>query len=93
MFEDILQETPAYQRILEKGREEGREEIMQEQRQELLNVILDRFPALLRLAQHQMVAIDDPTLLLRLLVKISTAPSIEAAKALLLAPSEGQEPG
>ncbi len=96
MLEDILQETPAYKQILrrgeEKGREEGREEGQLEAlRQTVVDVIIERFPQLLRLARKQVAVVDSPTQLRHLVVKISIAQNIEEARRELLAVDEEQE--
>ncbi len=58
MLEDILRDTPVYQEVLaegeEKGLEKGREEgKLEAQRQTLLDVVQERFPAIARLAKQQ----------------------------------------
>jgi len=99
VFNDILRETPVYQEVfeegvekgLEKGRLQGREEALQEalqqelqrQRQTLLDIVLERFPKIARLASKLIEAIDDPAILLGLIVKMSTVQTAEEAKQLL----------
>ena len=95
VFNDILRETPIYQEVLEegleKGIEKGREEALQqarqeklhEQRQALLNVIMERFPKIVRLVRKQVEAIEDPAILWHLIVKMSTVQTAEEAKQLL----------
>lgn len=100
MLGDFLRDSPVYQEVLEeglekgiekgleKGREEGlakgREEAMQQQRSALFNITLDRFPELVRQVNKAATTIDDPAILLQLIVKISTAQTSEEVKYLLL---------
>ena len=104
MLGDFLRDSPVYQEVLEegleKGREEGREEgleegmakareeTMQQQRNVLLEIVIDRFPELIRQAKKDVDSIDDPAILLRLIVKMSTVKNVEEAKRLLLALSQ-----
>lgn len=106
MLGDFLRDSPVYQEVLEegaekglekgleKGREEGlakgREEAMQQQRNALLEIVIDRFPELFRQAKKDADAIDDPAILLRLIVKMSTIKNVEEAKRLLLALSQDE---
>jgi len=99
MLNDTLRNTRAYQKILnegrEKGREEGlekgREEALHQQRQTLLDIILERFPSLVRSMKKHIEAIEDPTLLSRLIVKMSTVKTAKEAKQLLLTVSGDNE--
>jgi len=88
MLNDTLRNTKYYQKILKEGREEGREEELQQelqrQREALVDIVLDRFPRMVRLFKKQADTIEDPSLLLRLIVKISTAQSSEEAEQHLL---------
>ncbi len=100
MINDTLRNTRAYQKILkegldeglEKGREEGREEAqrealsqeLQRQHQTLLDIILERFPSLVRPMKKPIEALEDPALLSRLVVKMSTVQTAKEAKQLLL---------
>jgi predicted transposase/invertase (TIGR01784 family) len=99
---DILRETPIYQEILKEGREEGLEEGLEQglQRgqlealsQAVIDVVVERFPKLVRLAKKQVAAVEDPDLLRHVLVKVSIAQSLEEARQLLLAVDEAQELG
>jgi predicted transposase YdaD len=95
MLQDALRETPAYQRILEEGREEGREEWLekgrrealqqqlQKQREGLLDVMLERFPLLARRARDYAKSVDDPDKLLRLIVDMAKASTAEDAERIL----------
>jgi predicted transposase YdaD len=96
MLEDILRDTPVYQEVLaegeEKGLEKGRELGFKEgelgaQRQTLLDIVQERFPAMARLAKQQADAIEDPDVLRRLTVKISIVKTSKEAEQYLLNPS------
>ena len=92
MLEDILRDTPVYQEVLaegeEKGLEKGREEgKLEAQRQTLLDVVQERFPAIARIAKQQADAIQDPEVLRRLTVKISVVKTSKEAEEYLLNPS------
>src|SRR5258708_34590647 len=96
MLNDTLRNTKYYQNILKEGREEGleegiakgrreeRQQELQRQREALVDIVLDRFPRMVRLFKRQADTIEDPSLLLRLIVKISTAQSTEEAEQHLL---------
>ena len=96
MLNDTLRNTKYYQNILKEGREEGLEEgiekgrreerqrELQRQREALVDIVLDRFPQMVRLFKKQVDTIEDPSLLLRLIVKISTAQSSDEAEQHLL---------
>jgi len=77
---DVLQESRAYQKI----KQEGREEILQEVTQKLLGIVEARFPDILDLARKQTTSIDDPTVLVDLAIKMSIVQSPDEAKQNLL---------
>lgn len=93
MLSDFLQDSPVYQEVLEEGiekgleigREEGRREAISQQlqrerqslREAVLDVVLERFPEIARQVKRQTNTIDDPAIMLGLLVKIGTAKSAE----------------
>ena len=88
MLEDILRETPVYQEVLAEGEEKGREEgKLEAQRQTLLDIVQERFPAIARLAKRQADAIEDPEVLRHLTVKISIVKTSQEAEQYLLNPS------
>jgi predicted transposase YdaD len=96
MLEDILRDTPVYQEVLakgveeglEKGVEKGREEgKLEAQRQTLLDIVEERFPAITHVARRQAEAIKDPDVLRRLTVKISVVKTSQEAEQYLLNPS------
>ncbi len=84
---DILRETPIYQEILKEGREEGLEAL----RQAVVDIIVQRFPKLARLAKKQVAVVEDPELLRHVLVKVSVVQTAEEAKQHLLALDEADE--
>jgi len=97
---DILRESPAFQKIMQvgwkEGMEEGRQEGIQEGivqghqetlktlRQTLLKIVNARFPKILHLAKGQGAIIDDPDVLEDLIVKISTAQTLQEAQNYLI---------
>src|SRR5712692_8248974 len=92
---DIIRETPIYQLILKEGREEGIEEGVEKGqrdalRQAVVDVVLERFPKLVRLAKKQVIAVEDIALLRRLNVKVSIAQNAQEAKKYLLSVDEDE---
>ncbi len=102
MLGDFLRDSPVYQEVLEEGVEKGieqgleqglakaRDETMQQQRRALLEIVIERFPELVRQAKKEADAIDDPAILLNLIVKMGTVKNLEEAKQLLLALSPNE---
>jgi len=93
---DILRETPIYQEILKEGREEGIEQGIEQGElrglnQAVVEVVVKRFPKLVRLARKQVVLAEDTAILLDLIGKLSIAQSVEEAKQYLLAIEEDEE--
>ena len=96
VLDEILRNTPAYQKILkegraeglEKGLEKGRQEVLQRelqrQREALLDVVRTRFPMMERQAKRHVEYIEDTSILLRLIIKMTTVPTAEEATQLLL---------
>lgn len=105
MLGDFLRDSPIYQEVLEEGLEKGiqqgleqglakaREETMQQQRHALLEIVIERFPELARQVKRDADAIDDPAILLQLIVKMGTVKNLEEAKRLLLALSSEENDG
>lgn len=101
MLKDILRDTPAYQRILEEGLEAGLEkglekgfqrgrqetikQELQHQRKALLNLLLDRFPRIVRRTKKYVDAIDDTEIMLSVIIKMATIQTAEEAEQLLAA--------
>ena len=91
MLEDILRDTPVYQEVLAEGEEKGLEKGIKEgelraQRQTLLDIVQERFPAIARLAKQQADIIEDPEVLRHLIVKISIVITYKEAEQYLLNP-------
>ncbi len=89
MHNNIFAQTPTYQRLVKQGREEGleqgREEGIEALRQTLVDVVQEHFPEIVAFAQKQVEGIEDLTLLRHLIVKMSTARTIQEAIQLLIA--------
>ncbi len=86
MLEDILRDTPVYQEVLAEGMEKGMEKGLEAQRQTLLDIVQERFPAIARLAKRQVDAIEDPEVLRHLTVRISVVKTSQEAEHFLLNP-------
>ncbi len=100
MLNDIIRNTRYYQGILKEGREEGREEGLEEglekgreevfrqelqrQREALLDIVIKRFPKIVRSVRKQIEAIDDSAILWHLIVEMSAVQTDEEARELLL---------
>jgi predicted transposase YdaD len=87
MIEDFLRDTPVYQEVLAEGMEKGLEKGLEAQRQTLLDIVQERFPAIARLAKQQADVIEDPEVLRHLTVKISIVKTSQEAEQYLLNPS------
>jgi hypothetical protein len=86
---DILRESPYYQEILEEGREEGLEKgreqgQLEALRQTVIDIVLERFPKMIRTTRKQVAFVEDPAILRHLIVKMSISQSMEEAKQHLL---------
>ncbi len=84
MLEDILQESPFYQRILHQGEEKGKVQGLEKMRQIVLGIVQARFPRLVRLAKKQVAVVDDLDILSKLIVNLSLAKDGAEAKEKLL---------
>jgi predicted transposase YdaD len=87
VLDEILRNTPAYQKILK----EGRQEALQEEHEALLDVIRTRFPKIERQAKKLVEGIEETSILLRLIIKMTTVPTAEEAIQLLLDANENDE--
>ncbi|MGH2496900.1 MAG: hypothetical protein ACRDIV_19525 [Ktedonobacteraceae bacterium] len=93
---DIIRESPYYQEILkegmeegvEKGREEGKLEAL---RQTVMDIVVERFPRLVRIARKQVTFTEDPVVLRHVIVKLSMAQTTGEAKQHLLEMDEEDE--
>lgn len=82
---DVLRESPYYQEILQEGRQEGIQEgRLEGQRETLLAIVQARFPKMVRLTTKLVTAINDPTSLQDVTVKISMAQTTEEVQQYLL---------
>ena len=96
---DIIRESPYYQEIwkeaLEEGIEEGREEERREHiaalHQTVIDIVLERFPKLVRFTRKQLVFADDPAILRHLIVKLSISKTAEEARQYLQEVDEEEE--
>lgn len=103
VLDEILRNTPAYQKILREGRAEGLEEglekgrkvalqqELQRQREALLEVIRARFPRVERQAKKLVESIEDTSILLHLIIKMTTVATVEEAMQLLFDANEDEE--
>jgi predicted transposase YdaD len=76
---------------LEKGLEEGREEGIRNMRLSILDIVKVRFPAIVDVVKKGLDSIDDPMLLRRLNLKMSTATDANEAARALFRITEGEE--
>jgi len=84
VFNDILRETWVFQEIMQEGEEKGLKKGLEELRRTLLDVVQARFPELSFLARGQIAFVEDLEVLRSLIVKMSTAQSMEEAQQHLL---------
>ena len=84
VLDEILRNTPAYQKILKEGRQEALQQELQREHEALLDVIRARFPKIERQARKEVEGIEDTSILLRLIIKMTTVPTAEEAIQLLL---------
>jgi hypothetical protein len=77
---------------LKEGREEGIQVGQLEAlSQAVVEIVLKRFPRIVRLARKQVAVIEDTSVLLNLIDKLSVAQSAEEAKQHLLAVDEDED--
>lgn len=101
---DIIRESPYYQEILKEGLEEGREEGLEKGfkkgreegqlealRQTVMDIVVERFPKLLRIARKQVTFTEDPVALRHVIVKLSMSQTTGEAKEYLLEMDEEDE--
>lgn len=97
---DIIRESPYYQEIRKEGRDEGLEEGLEKGREEgqlealrqtVIDIVVERFPRLLRVARKQTTFTEDPVALRHAIVKLSMAQTTEEAKQHLLEMDEEDE--
>ena len=93
MLRDILEESWTYQELKEDAKEAARREVAQEAHQleltrlrsALSAITQKRFPKLARMAKPLGNGIDEPDVLLNLIINISTAHSLEEATNIFIA--------
>ena len=78
---DILRESPAYQWILDEGREEG---IQQGMQQAVINMVVARFPELESLARARITAVSNLERLQHLIIDLTISHNQEEAQRVLL---------
>jgi predicted transposase YdaD len=88
MLYDVLQESRAYQKIKQEGREEGE---LQALHRTLLTVVQARFPGIVQLATKRTAEIHNTAALEDLIVKLSLAQTLEEARQYMLTLDEEQE--
>ena|SRR5436190_245360 len=92
VLNDILRETPAYQWILQegflKGQMEERQKTLLAMREVLVKMVQGRFPPLSALATKQVDRVEDVEKIQDLLIKISTALTLEQVQQHLLSIEE-----
>ena len=86
MYQDFIKETDLYQFILEEGVEkglsQGREEGVEAFHQLILDDVCERFPELTALALERVDAVHDLEILKKLVRAMTSAGSVEQARAL-----------
>ncbi len=96
MLKDVLEESWAYQEMVQKGLEKGLEQGLEKGlekglealRQAIVDVVQERFPEIAALTKKRVDAIEDLALLRRLNLKMSTAQTIQEAEQSLTALDE-----
>ena len=91
MLQDILKDSWAYQELMEEGRQDARQQELRRQRQTLIDIVLGRFPKIVRQVQKHIDMIDDPALLQSLIVKISLTKRAKVVTKLLVSLSGDDE--
>lgn len=101
-MQEQLNESPVYQEMtrmareagfevgleqgLEKGLQQGQ---LQALREMVTEIVIERFPELMRLAREKAANANEPLLLRRATLKLSTVTTVEEARQALLKLSEG----
>ena len=86
MLYDVLQQSKAYQKIKQEGREEGHKAgELDALRQAILAIVQVRFPEMVQLTKKQTDAVDNPAVLQKLVTSFVTAQTAEEARQHLLA--------
>ena len=82
-MQDFLKDAPAYQWILEEGREEEKAHGLAQARQAVVEFVQKRFPVLAQLAEEVVATIDSPAQLIYLTGDLGGAQSAEQARQIL----------
>jgi hypothetical protein len=80
MFNDILEHDPYVQQQRALGKAEGEMETLQKV---IVNMVIDRFPTLVELAQKRVIQIKKPEAFYHLISQLNTAPDESTARFLL----------
>jgi predicted transposase YdaD len=85
MLHDMLEESWAYQEMVQKGLQQGLEQGLQEGelralRQAIVDVVQERFPEIMASVKKRVQTIEDPSLLRLVIVKMSTLPTAKEAQ-------------
>ena len=85
MFDNILRESWAYQEILQEGLQEGRQEGLQEgqqkaYKQNIVDYLRVRFPALIPFARERLATLHDPGALQVLSLRLFAATTEDDAR-------------
>ena len=87
MFNDLLEHDPYVQQQRALGKAEGKAEGEIETLQKVvINMVIDRFPALVELAQQRIKQIKKPEAFYLLISQLNTAPDESTARFLLTLP-------
>ena len=95
---EMLNESPVYQEMTRMAREAGfevgleqglQQGQIQTLRQMVTEIVIERFPELIRLAGEKAANVNEPVLLRRTALKLSTVTTAEEARQALLKLSEG----
>jgi hypothetical protein len=84
MFNDILEHDPYVQQQRALGKAEGEMETLQKV---IVNMVMDRFPTLVELAQKRAMQIKKPEAFYLLISQLNTAPDENIARFLLTPPA------
>jgi predicted transposase YdaD len=80
---DILRESPAYQWILDEGREEGIQQGIQAMQQAAIHMVIAHFADLEELARAKITVLGDLERLQRLIIDLSISHSQEEVEKIL----------
>jgi hypothetical protein len=88
VLQDIFRDTPAYQFIIEEGREEERQTRLQTQRKLLLLIVQAHFPTLMNIAKVQAEQINNIDVIDKVLAEVGTAQTTKEVQHALLSWSD-----